>query len=235
MKQITYIVLSLLLLVLIGCKQRMNIQGTISVPELEDRMLYLRVFEDGDLAVLDSAQITHGKFQFTGKELDTMKMAVLFMGDESLMPIVIGEKCPLEVWITEIDQRVTGSVLNDSLYSFIRRKAVYDRQLAELPRRESQMIFDGLDHDQIVMQLNQEAAVITARSDALVMRFIKDNMDNVLAPGIFMLFTSNMPYPMLNPQIEELVTLASASFLEDDYVKEFLRMAKENMEKMNDE
>ena len=66
-------------------------------------------------------------------------------------------------------------------------------------------------------------------------RFIKDNMDNVLAPGVFMIVTSGLPYPMLNPQIEELEALGSPRFLNDAYVKDFLKMAHDNMEKLNDQ
>jgi hypothetical protein len=39
---------------------------------------------------------------------------------------------------------------------------------------------------------------------------------------------------MLTPQIEELVTLASPQFLNDAYVQEYLRIARENMEKINE-
>ena len=108
-------------------------------------------------------------------------------------------------------------------------------QLAELPRRESRMILEGIDHHEILLQLNQEAAVLTAQEDELVTRFIKDNMDNVLAPGVFMIVASGLPYPMLNPQIEELEALGSPRFLNDAYVKDFLKMAHDNMEKLNEQ
>lgn len=197
-------------------------------------MLFLRVYADGDLQTLDSAEIIHGKFHFEGPVKDTTQMAFLFMGNESLMPLVLNGATPLEISISENERKVTGTALNDTLYAFIRRKSVIDRALAEIPRRESQMIFEGYDHDEIVMQLSQEAGILQAKEDEMITRFIKDNMDNVLAPGVFMIVTSNFPYPMLNPQIEELVTLGTPTFLNDAYVQEFLRMARENMEKMNE-
>jgi hypothetical protein len=128
---------------------------------------------------------------------------------------------------------VEGCALNDTLFAFIRRKTLLDEQIAALPRRESRMILDGYDHDDILRQLSQEAAILNAQENELVVRFIKDNMDNVLAPGIFMVVTSSLP-PMLTPQIEELVTLASPLFLNDAYVQEYLRIARENMEKINE-
>ncbi len=233
MKRLLYLV-SAVLLGLTSCQQKMDIQGKSSIPELEGRMLFLRVYADGDLQTLDSAEIIHGKFHFEGPVKDTTQMAFLFMGNESLMPLVLNGATPLEISISENERKVTGTALNDTLYAFIRRKSVIDRALAEIPRRESQMIFEGYDHDEIVMQLSQEAGIQQAKEDEMITRFIKDNMDNVLAPGVFMIVTSNFPYPMLNPQIEELVTLGSPTFLNDAYVQEFLRMARENMEKMNE-
>lgn len=220
---------------LVGCnRQQMNIQGISSLPQLEGRMLYLRIYQDGDLATIDSSRIIHGKFQFTGPQRDTCLMANLFMGDESLMPVVI-DGSPLRIILSENERKVEGSALNDSLFAFIRRKTALDRQLAELPRRESRMILDGMEHEEILMQLNQEAAILGAQEDDLVMGFIKANMDNVLGPGVFMIVTSALPYPMLNPRIEELITLASPTFLEDPYVQEYIRLARENEEAMHGE
>lgn len=215
-------------------KERLNIIGSTSIPELEGRMLYLRIFQNSELQVLDSAAITHGKFQFTAPAKDSMIMAFLFLGDESLLPMVVNRTEPLTITLSENERRVEGSALNDTLYAFIKRKNVIDQQMAELPRRESQMILDGIDHDEILQQLSQEATLLSARENEMVMRFIKDNMDNILAPGVFMIVTSNLPYPILNPQIEELVTLGSPTFLNDAYVAEYLEMARENMEKINE-
>jgi len=226
---------TVLVLMFTGCqKQRLNISGTSSIPELEGRMLYLRIFQNSELQVLDSAAITHGKFQFTAPAKDSMMMAFLFLGNESLLPMVINRTEPLTITISESERRVEGSALNDTLFAFIKRKSVIDQQLAELPRRESQMILDGMDHNDILRQLHQEAAILSAQENEMVTRFIKDNMDNVLAPGVFMIVTSNLPYPMLNPQIEELVTLGSPTFLNDAYVSEYLEMARDNMEKINE-
>ena len=220
---------------LVGCnRQQMNIQGISSLPQLEGRMLYLRIYKDGDLAIIDSSRIIHGKFQFSGPQRDTSLMANLFIGDESLMPVVI-DNSPLRIILSENERKVEGSALNDSLFAFIRRKTALDRQLAELPRRESQMILEGMDHEEILMQLNREAAILGAQEDDLVMGFIKANMDNVLGAGVFMIVTSALPYPMLNPRIEELITLASPTFLEDPYVQEYIRLARENEEAMRGE
>ena len=60
-------------------------------------------------------------------------------------------------------------------------------------------------------------------------------MDDVLGPGVFMIATSRLPYPYMTPQIEELITLASDAFKNDAYVRDWVRMARENAEKINEE
>ena len=221
-------------LLLGSCQEtKMNVQGTSTIPELEGKTLYMRVYADGDLQVIDSARIQHGKFQFLGAEPDSAVMACLFLGDESLMPIVL-DGSPLEVKLDMADRKVTGSELNDSLFAFIARKTALDVQLAELPRRESRMILDGMDHREIVRLLSDEAAILNGQEEELVSKFIKDNMHNCLAPGVFMIVTSNFPYPVLNPTIEEIIALGSPSFLNNAYVKDYIRMAKENMDKIHE-
>ena len=46
-----------------------------------------------------------------------------------------------------------------------------------------------------------------------------------------MILTSSLPYPVLTPQIEEIITNATPYFLGHPYVKEYIRIAEENREK----
>ena len=219
-------------LFLASCQKRPYIQGTTSISDLEGRMLYLKIYADGDLRDIDSTRIVHGKFQFTG-DVDSTVMANLFLEDMSLMPIVIDENV-LQVSLSENERQIKGSALNDSLLAFAERKSVLDEKLEEMPHRESQMIMDGYDHAEIVNMLNAEIDDLTRQRSEMVSRFIKDNMDNVLGPGVFMIVTSSLPFPVLTPEIEEILALAPPSFLANAYVQDYIKLAKENMEKMNE-
>ncbi|MBR3514058.1 MAG: DUF4369 domain-containing protein [Bacteroidaceae bacterium] len=219
-------------LFLASCQKRPYIQGTTSISDLEGRMLYLKIYADGDLRDIDSTRIVHGKFQFTG-DVDSTVMANLFLEDMSLMPIVIDENV-LQVSLSENERQIKGSALNDSLLAFAERKSVLDEKLEEIPHRESQMIMDGYDHAEIVSMLNAEIDDLTRQRSEMVSRFIKDNMDNVLGPGVFMIVTSSLPFPVLTPEIEEILALAPPSFLVNAYVQDYIKLAKENMEKMNE-
>lgn len=219
-------------LFLASCQKRPYIQGTTSISDLEGRMLYLKIYADGDLRDIDSTRIVHGKFQFTG-DVDSTVMANLFLEDMSLMPIVIDENV-LQVSLNENERQIKGSALNDSLLAFAERKSVLDEKLEDIPHRESQMIMDGYDHAEIVSMLNAEIDDLTRQRSEMVSRFIKDNMDNVLGPGVFMIVTSSLPFPVLTPEIEEILALAPPSFLANAYVQDYIKLAKENMEKMNE-
>lgn len=213
-----------------SCADKYMVDGSTSVHGMEGKMLYLKVFQDKDLQNMDSCSVMHGKFNFHGT-MDSVVMANLFLGEQSLMPVVI-EGGDIVLKIDEVSQLVTGSPLNDTLYAFIQKKTQIDNRLAELPRKEGRMVMDGMDHDEVMARLRAEAQALSFEGDQLVTGFIKHNYNNVLGPGVFMIMTSEYAYPVLTPQIEELIIGAPSYFLNHPYVSEYLRVARENMDKL---
>lgn len=94
------------------------------------------------------------------------------------------------------------------------------------------MVMDGMDHEEVMARLRTAARDLNFQSDQLVSNFIRQNYTNVLGPGVFMIMTSELAYPVLTPQIEALLVGAPSYFLNHPYVKEYLRVANENMEKL---
>ena len=224
-----YYLLSTLLLTLVSCKSQYMVKGSSSVDELEGQILTLKVYADGELRSIDSTRVVHGRFSFGGS-MDSTMLANVFLGDLSLRPIVL-EEGEVNLQIGETQQTATGTPLNDTLSGFIQRKTQLDAQLAELPHLESQMIMDGSDYDEIMYELGKQSQQLAAENDQLITRFIRANYNNVLGPGIFMILTSNLPYPILTPQIEEILTHATPYFLGHPYVKKYIKEAKENQNK----
>ncbi len=218
------------MLVLASCADKYLVDGSTSVHGMEGKMVYLKVYEDTNLRNMDSCYVTHGKFTFKGN-MDSTVMANLFVGTQSLMPVVI-EGGDIVLKIDEMSQTVTGSPLNDSLYSFIQRKTQLDNRIAELPRMEGRMVMDGMEHDEVMARLRDDAQLLSRESDQLVSGFIRRNYNNVLGPGIFMIMTSEYAYPVLTPQIEALLVGATPYFLNHPYVAEYIKVARENMEKL---
>ena len=143
------------------------------------------------------------------------------------------EKGEIEIRLDNASQRVSGTPLNDKLYDFIKLHNQMNNEMNELSHRHSQMLLDGIDEEEINQQLTVEAARIAQQEDSLVTNFIVDNFDNVLGPGVFMMLTSSYPYPVLTPQIEDIMSKATKHFKEDPYVKEYYRAANEIQARQN--
>jgi hypothetical protein len=219
------------ILTMMSCAESYNIQGSSTVSSLDGNKLYLKAVKDQELKNIDSCDVVHGKFRFAGL-LDTVRMASLYMDDESIMPVVV-EKGEIEIKIDNVNQRVSGTPLNDRLYEFITLHNQLNSEMGELSHKQSQMLLDGIDENQINQQLNMEAARIAQQEDSLVTNFIVDNFDNVLGPGVFMMMTAGYPYPVLTPQIEDIMSKATKKFKDDAYVKEYYRVANEIQARQN--
>jgi hypothetical protein len=216
---------------LASCASSYRVEGTSSVSALDGSKLYLKTIKSGQLRSIDSCDVVHGEFHFAGL-LDTIRMANLYMDDESILPVVL-EEGDIVIRISLAGQSVGGTPLNDSLYKFIDRHTQLINLMNELGHKQNQMILDGIDEQTIAQEIESEANRITAEEDQLVTKFIEANYDNVLGPGVFMMLTSQYPYPILTPQIEYLMSRATKAFKEDVYVREYYQTAQENEARMN--
>jgi hypothetical protein len=198
---------------------------------LDGNKLYLKAIKNNEFKNIDSCDVVHGEFHFTGL-LDTVRMVSLYMDDESIMPVVL-EKGEITITIDPVRQIVGGTPMNDSLYKFIDKHNQLTNQMNELSHKQSQMMLEGIDEEVINRQLSMEANKIAQEEDRLVMKFIEENFDNVLGPGVFMMITSQYRYPILTPQIEDIMSKATKRFKEDPYVKDYYQTAQENEKRMN--
>ena len=228
MNRLLYLVLTLL--VLSSCTRKYKIEGISSVTSLDGKMAFIKIIKDNELVKIDSGEVVHGKFTMTGKA-DSTIMGNLFIGDQSIMPIVI-EKGTIKVNIDIAKQKVSGTPLNEKLYSFIEKKNQIDAQAEELSHKESQMIMDGKDPDEIQQSIMLEAKKLNSEAERMETDFITSNFDNVLAAGVFMMLSSGYPYPILTPQIDEIMSKAPATFRDNPYVKDYMTAAQENLRRM---
>ena len=204
------------LLALTSCASEYKIEGSSSVSRLDGKMLFIKV-PDGDRMVkVDSAEVIHGIFKMEGV-LDSSVIASLYMDDINIMPFVI-EKGKIAINIDNARIVVSGTPLNDRAY--------------ELERKESRMIMDGKDPNEIHHVIMTEREKLAAEMNDLAKQFIKKNYDNVLGPGVFIMICSNFDYPVMTPMIEEIVKDAPDSFKNNPMVKEYITVARANMEKL---
>ena len=132
-------------------------------------------------------------------KIDSVQMVTLYMDEESIMPIVL-ESGKITVTISNTDLKAVGTSLNNALYEFISKR----NQLEE--------------GDSLMQAMNQ-----------YVKTFISDNYENVLGPSVFMMLCSSLPYPIMTPQIDDIIKDAPYSFKDNKLVREFLSKARENM------
>lgn len=216
---------------LASCANTYNIQGSSNVSTLDGRMLYLKILKDNDFKKIDSCDVVHGQFHFTGS-FDSVRMASIFMDDESVLPLVL-ESGDISILFDNTQQTVSGTPLNDELFRFFSRWNQLRSEQVELVHRHDQAIMNGSDMAKVINELNAESIRLSAQEDSLVTTFVTENFDNVLGPGVFMMVTVGTRYPQLTPWIEDIMSKATDNFKNDAYVKNYYQTALENQEIMN--
>lgn len=218
------------LLTLTSCAKSFQIQGTSNISNLDGRKLYLKVLVNNEMKSLDSCDVVHGKFSFTGT-VDTVRMATIFMEDESVIPVII-EAGDITVKLDNTQQMVSGTPLNDKLSQFFNKYNQLKAQQADLIHQHDQAIMNGSDMAAVTQQLNATAQKLSQEEDQLVTNFVTENFDNVLGPGVFFMATIGNTYPMLDPWIEDIMSKATDNFKNDPYVKDYYAKAQENQQIM---
>ena len=141
-----------------SCAETFNVQGISSLSRLDGNKLYLKAIKDNELTSIDSCDVLHGQFSFTGT-LDTVRMANLFMDEQSVLPVVL-ESGVINIKIDQAKQVVSGTPLNEKLYAFLDKHRQLDNRMNELNHRQSQMMLDGIDEDTIQARLSDRKSVV---------------------------------------------------------------------------
>lgn len=220
----------IILLAFTSCASEYHIQGSSSVSRLDGKMLFVKVPQGNTMMNVDSAEVVHGLFKMQG-EIDTTVLASLYMDDQSIMPLVV-EKGNIEIQIDNARITVKGTPLNERLYDFVGKKNSLDDRAYEVERMESRMIMDGASMEIVEKEITKERKKLSDEMDKLVKNFIQENYENVLGPGVFLMVCNGFPYPLLTPLMEEIVDDAPDSFKNHVLVKEYIEVARENMEKL---
>lgn len=227
----TLVLLTVSMVMLVSCGSSYNIQGSSNVATLDGHKLYLKIIKDESLKNLDSCDVVHGQFLFSGS-VDTVCMANLYMDEISILPVVL-ETGDISVKLNNTQQVFGGTPLNDKLYTFMKDFDQLQNESMELVHLHDQAIMNGKDMDAVNRQLAAKDAQITQRMDKLVTSFIVENFDNVLGPGVFMMVTANYEVPIFTPWIEDILSKATDRFKNDPYVKQYVEAAEHNQNLMN--
>jgi hypothetical protein len=218
-----------LLPVLASCSKQYKIEGSSSINRLDGKILFIKTLrQDGGWTAVDSAEIIHGRFTMEGK-VDTVLFAALFMNDDNVMPLVV-ENGNIKVSIAYDEVKAGGTPMNDALYEFIDKKSDFDLKIEALESKEARMVLDGVGLKDIYEEINKEGEILTKASREYVKKFISDHYETILGPNVFVMLCSSLPYPVLTPQIKDILKDAPYTFKNHRLVKEFTNKAKENMQ-----
>ena len=204
-----------------------HITGTSLQSIYDGDMVYLRPLGSEDAKAVDSCKILHGSFTMNGP-VDSIMCVRMFFGNSGDNIPVILEEGNIQVIALNNAMKVEGTPLNDKFYAFMTERDSLMFLLQELPRKESAMILDGYDHDEILRQLGEEEGTLRQAIDKLETDFVTANYDNVLGVTYFLVLCDNaynqFGYPTTTPQIDEIYGRAPESFRQNKNVMEYMNL-----------
>ena len=160
--------------------------------------------------------------------VDSVMCVRMFFGKNGDNIPIILEEGNIRVVDLNNAMKVEGTPLNDRFYAFMSKRDSLMYMLRELPRKESEMILDGYDYDEILCKLGEEEAALRMNVDKLETKFVMDNFDNVLGLTYFMVLCDNAAsqygYPTTTPQIDEIYSHAPENFRKHKEVKDYMAM-----------
>lgn len=222
--------LFLLVITLTSCGHSYKVEGTTSSSVMDGKLLYLKVLQKDKWVNVDSAEVVHGTFKMKGS-IDSVVVASLYMDSESLMPVVL-ESGTIKIDISDEEMKVSGTPLNDRLYAFIKKKNEMDQKAQDLDSQEAQLVMNGQDENVIRAQMTASADSLMNAENAFVKKFIVDNGNNALGPNVFIMLCSGLPYPVLTPQLEDILKDVPEKFKQNALVSDFIAKAHENAQLM---
>jgi hypothetical protein len=220
-------------ILLASCGKSFKINGTSSIPTLDGKTVYIKMSKNDQMITIDSAQIVHGEFVMKGS-VDSVGVASIYIDGESVAPIAI-ESGTMKLTISQSDINVKGTKLNDKLYEFVAKKNSIDDRAQDNQRLESQRILEGVDPQQAQEQMDEANAKLGDEMKGYLKSFIRQNYDNVLGPSVFlMVCSSTFQFPMLTPELQELVDQAPDKFRNNPLIQEYVSNAKDNIQNMQE-
>lgn len=247
MNKIVYIIVALLSLT--SCGGSYDILGSSNVSNLDGQKLYLKVVKGDTLLNLDSCDVVHGQFSFSGK-VDTAHIARIFMDDKDLLQPVVIEQGTINIKLDNTQQKISGTPLNDKLNKFWNRFVQIRNQYVDIDHEQSTALMDGQDENTVNVRLVKKALKVYEQGDKLFTKFVTDNFDNILGPwGFFIRIQYDSTpdaYPVwmndymyatalnaLPSWIEYIMVKAPDSFKNNPDVKQFYANFQESQRRSN--
>lgn len=247
MKKILYALITLLAFT--SCAKSYDIQGTSNISNLDGRKLYLKGGSADTLITLDSCEVVHGEFSFTGT-LDSVQVAQVYMDDMNLQFPIVLEEGKIHLNLDNTQLRVSGTPLNDKLNTFWTKFTQLRNQYVEIDHEESVAIMNGHDEAATDARLIKKALQVYGNIDKLFTSFITENFDNTLGvwgfltrvsydmtPNAYPVWMNDYLYMnatnQLSSWVEYIMLKASDIFKNNPAIKDFYNKFQRAQKEMN--
>lgn len=247
MKKILYALITLLAFT--SCAKSYDIQGTSNISNLDGRKLYLKGGSADTLITLDSCEVVHGEFSFTGT-LNSVQVAQVYMDDMNLQFPIVLEEGKIQLKLDNTQLRVSGTPLNDKLNTFWTKFTQLRNQYVEIDHEESVAIMNGHDEAATDARLIKKALLVYGNIDKLFTSFITENFDNTLGvwgfltrvsydmtPNAYPVWMNDYLYMNANNQlsswVEYIMLKASDIFKNNPAIKDFYNKFQRAQKEMN--
>lgn len=231
MNKILYAILATISVV--SCSTNYSIKGSSNISMLDDNVLYLKADKNKEMKNIDSCNVVHGQFKFSGS-IDSTKIGFVCKDNDVLLPVVL-EEGEITLSINNTGLSCTGTELNDKLNTYMKAQEKLQNQYAEIINQARQMEYRSVTGEDIDLQtelrkLDEEGAKLALSVERLTTEFIEENFDNVLGPFVFLqkAISDGGGYPQFTPWVETILSKATNAFKQDPDVKEWIEVAQRN-------
>lgn len=214
----------IMLLFVTSCARHYNIAGNVVEGALQGETLYLMTHHEAQFTRrVDSCKIVHGQFTLMGS-VDSITWAKLYLDQNMVMPLVI-EGGEVEVVIDCFGNRIKGSPLNEKLNRFFEAMSKLQREWDAIYDRRIQLYMSGSHVPHILAELDAREQRLERKMEAVENKFIRDNFENVLGPGMFLLLSEQYSVPVITEQFRLILDDAPTEFLNHPMIVDYLRRA----------
>lgn len=215
---------AMLMVGLNGCMNSYNIEGSADHPGLDNSKVYLRIVKNDELKEVDSTEVVHGKFGFSGTT-DSTRVAYL-VSDNFLIPLIL-EDGDITVKVNK-DRKIWGGTdLNDKMFQFFSSHDSLSMKLDDLEHEYTLAFMDGEDmRNDVIPRLSKRHQLIIASMDSLFTQSVTENFDNILGPFFFMVYAQSQRFPEMSPWVVDIMSKATEKFKNDPDVMRFINEAQ---------
>lgn len=218
---------------LASCSKNYNITGSSNLSRLDGNMLFLVQNDIDGSKNIDSCDVVHGEFKFSGSYDSTM-VAMICINNDPIIPVVI-EDGDIHVSLNTADVSCKGTQLNDSLNAFLKAYEKLNSQLQDIARQMQRAEYDFYTNELEDPQATQQKIIndqmkLQKDMDDLFTVSVVNNFENVVGPFIF-LYRANMEtggYYQLTPWIESILSKAPNTFKNNALIKDYVTNAQRN-------